>query len=92
MPGGTADPPTELERAVARELRRLLVARGWIQADLVRASGVPQAAVSRTLGGQRSIRMVDYIKLCEALHVAPGTLMALAEARLHEGGEPEAEA
>ncbi len=92
MPGGTADPPSPLERVIARELRRLLASQDRSQADLARASGVPESAVSRTLGGQRSIRMVDYIKLCEALHVAPGTLMALAEARLHEFGELEPQA
>lgn len=61
---GSSFPPLSIEKLVAARQRK-----GWLQADLVRASGVTDGHLSQIENGQRRPRPSTIRKLADALGV-----------------------
>ena len=57
-------------------IRKLRLARGWTLADLSAESGVPLSTLSRVELGQNALNYDKLMRLCQALEVDVGGLMA----------------
>lgn len=76
-----------ISRAVGEELRRTREAKGWSRQQLVSRlpSGIRERTVLSYEHGTRQLNVVRLVELCDALTVAPPTLLnqALQRAQLH---------
>lgn len=75
-----------ISRAVGEELRRTREAKGWSRQQLVSRlpSGIRERTVLSYEHGTRQLNVVRLVELCDALTVAPPTLLnqALQRAQL----------
>jgi len=73
---------TQLEAALATEIKIELVARDWTQETLAKAVGIERATLTRYITGKRSMPMPTFFAVAEAFGLSPRALMQRAEARL----------
>lgn len=73
---------TQLEAALATEIKIELVARDWTQETLAKAVGIERATLTRYMTGKRSMPMPTYFAIAEAFGISPRALMERAEARI----------
>ena len=74
---------TQLEAALATEIKIELVARDWTQETLAKAVGIERATLTRYMTGKRSMPMPTFFAVAEAFGLSPRALMERAEARIH---------
>ena len=73
---------TQLEAALATEIKIELVARDWSQETLAKAVGIERATLTRYMTGKRSMPMPTFFAVAEAFGLSPRALMERAEARI----------
>lgn len=76
---------TEIQKAIAVQIKAEMAAKDWKQADLVKATGIVNSTLSRYLAGGRDIPLPVFVDICHALGLPIGELIARAQRRL--GGE-----
>jgi len=77
---------TQLEAALATEIKIELVARDWTQETLAKAVGIERATLTRYMTGKRSMPMPTFFAVAEAFGISPRALMERAEARIQQVG------
>lgn len=75
---------TQLEAALATEIKIELVARDWTQETLAKAVGIERATLTRYMTGKRSMPMPTFFAVAEAFGLSPRALMERAEARIQQ--------
>jgi transcriptional regulator with XRE-family HTH domain len=65
---------SDLER-FGENVRAARLARGWTQEDLAAQSGLAVVQVSRVERGKREIRLTTFLRLLDALDIAPDALL-----------------
>ena len=65
-----ASPPSEM-------LAHLMAARGVVQADVARATGIPRSTLSAVLAGRRKLSTASIAALSSYFHVSPSAFMEL---------------
>ena len=81
-----SDYGTQLEAALATEIKIELVARDWSQETLAKAVGIERATLTRYMTGKRSMPMPTFFAVAEAFGLSPRALMERAEARIQQAG------
>ncbi|MBT8163087.1 MULTISPECIES: helix-turn-helix transcriptional regulator [Arthrobacter] len=77
------------ESAMVTQLKVELAERDWEQKDLAEKISVNRVTMSNYMTGKRSIPMPTFLKIAEALGIAPGTLMDRADARVRPTTDAE---
>ncbi|MFH5879798.1 helix-turn-helix domain-containing protein [Arthrobacter sp. NA-172] len=75
------------EAAMVTQIKVELAERSMEQKDLADKVGINRVTMSHYMTGKRSIPMPTFLKIAEALAVAPGTLMDRADARVQPTAE-----
>ncbi len=75
------------EAAMITQIKVELIERGMEQKDLADKVGINRTTMSHYMTGKRSVPMPTFLKVAEALGVAPGTLMDRADARVQPTSE-----
>ena len=71
-----------MDRAFGNTIRSLREGLNWIQADLAKATGLSQSAISRLEDGSRWPRKRTLMRVCKALHLPIYELFSLASSDL----------
>lgn len=77
---------TQLEAALATEIKIELVARDWSQETLAKAVGIERATLTRYMTGKRSMPMPTFFAIAETFGLSPRALMERAESRIRSAG------
>ena len=72
---------SQLEAALAKQLKIEIAERDMDQKDLAEAAGIERATLNRYMRGHRSMPMPTFFKIAAALDMSPKELMERAEAR-----------
>jgi len=73
---------TEIQKAIAVQIKAEMAAKDWKQADLVKATGIVNSTLSRYLSAGRDIPLPVFVDICQALGLSIGELVARAQRRL----------
>lgn len=73
---------SQLEAALAKQLKIEIAERDMDQKDLAEAAGIERATLNRYMRGHRSMPMPTFFKIAAALDMTPKELMERAEARV----------
>jgi len=74
---------TEIQKAIASQIKAEMAARDWKQADLSKATGLVGSTLSRYLTAGRDIPLPVFVDICQALGLPMGELIARANRRLN---------
>lgn len=76
----------QIERAVRAQIRAEIAAKGWIQADIARISGIHTSTLSRLLNDKedRPLPMKFLGEVATALGLSPHVIAERAERRIHD--------
>lgn len=73
---------TDIQAAIATQIRAELAAKSWKQAELAKRSGIPTSTLHRYLTGERDIPLPMFVEIANALGVSYLELAARAQRRL----------
>lgn len=73
---------TDIQAALATQVRAELAAKGWKQPDLAEASGIPTSTLQRYLAGARDIPLPAFAEIANALGLSMVELASRAQRRL----------
>ena len=74
---------TEIQKAIAVQIKAEMAARDWKQADLSKATGIVGSTLSRYLSAGRDIPLPVFVDISQALGLPVGELIARANRRLN---------
>lgn len=77
------------EAAMVTQIKVELAERNMEQRELADKVGINKVTMSHYMTGKRSIPMPTFLKIAEALSIAPGTLMDRADARVQPTSETD---
>lgn len=75
---------TEIQAAIATQIKAEMGAKDWREADLAKAADIPSSSLNRYLAGVRDIPLPIVAELCLALGLDLTELLERAQRR-HEG-------
>jgi transcriptional regulator with XRE-family HTH domain len=73
---------TDIQSAMAVQIKAEMAARDWKQSDLANASGIPTSTLHRYLSGARDIPLPAFAEIANALGMSMLELAARAQRRL----------
>lgn len=73
---------TEIQQAIAVQIKAEMAASGLKQADLIKATGIVGSTLSRYLNAGRDIPLPVFVDICQALGLPINELVARAQRRL----------
>ena len=73
---------TDIQTAMAVQIKAEMAARDWKQPELANASGIPTSTLHRYLSGQRDIPLPAFAEIANALGLSMLELAARAQRRL----------
>jgi len=73
---------SDIQSAVAVQIKVELALRDWKQSDLAAASGIPTSTLSRYMKGERDIPLPVFVDLAGALGMSVSELAERAQRRL----------
>lgn len=73
---------TEIQKAIAVQIKAEMAAKDWKQADLVKATGIVGSTLSRYLNAGRDIPLPVFADIAKALGLSMIELAARAQRRL----------
>lgn len=73
---------TEIQAAIATQIKAEMAAKDWKQADLSKATGIVGSTLSRYLAGGRDIPLPVFAEIANALDLSMIELAQRAERRL----------
>lgn len=73
---------TEIQAAMAAQIKAEIAVKDWKQRDLAQASGIPTSTLHRYLAGQRDIPLPAFAEIANALGLSMLELAARAQRRL----------
>jgi transcriptional regulator with XRE-family HTH domain len=73
---------TDIQAAIATQIKAEMAAKDWKQADLAKAAGIAHNTLSRYLNAGRDIPLPVFLDLCQALGLPINELIARANRRL----------
>lgn len=73
---------TDIQSAMAIQIKAEMAARDWKQPDLAEASGIPTSTLHRYLAGQRDIPLPAFAEIASALGLSMVELAGRAQRRL----------
>lgn len=73
---------TDIQSAMAVQIKAEMAARDWKQSDLANASGIPTSTLHRYLAGIRDIPLPAFAEIASALSLSMVELAARAQRRL----------
>jgi transcriptional regulator with XRE-family HTH domain len=73
---------TEIQAAMAAQIKAEIAAKDWKQPDLAQASGIPTSTLHRYLAGQRDIPLPAFAEIANALGLSMLELATRAQRRL----------
>lgn len=73
---------TEIQKAIAIQIKAEMAAKDWKQADLSKATGIVGSTLSRYLSAGRDIPLPVFVDICQALGLSMNELIARAQRRL----------
>lgn len=74
----------ELQRALAVEIKMLLVSHGWTQADLAERAGVSRESMNRYMRNRVGMPIATFAEICRVLGDSPAEVMSRALERIGE--------
>jgi transcriptional regulator with XRE-family HTH domain len=73
---------TDIQSAMAVQIKAEMAARDWKQPDLAEKAGIPTSTLHRYLGGTRDIPLPAFAEIASALGLSMVELAARAQRRL----------
>ena len=73
---------TDIQAAIATQIRAELAAKGWKQAELAKRAGIPTSTLHRYLTGERDIPLPAFAEIANALDLPYIELAGRAQRRL----------
>ena len=73
---------TDIQAAMAVQIKAEMAAQDWKQADLANASGIPTSTLHRYLTGERDIPLPVFAEIASALGITYLELAGRAQRRL----------
>jgi DNA-binding Xre family transcriptional regulator len=73
---------TDIQSAIAIQVKAEMAAKDWKQSDLANVSGIPTSTLHRYLSGSRDIPLPVFVDICQALGLSITELVARAQRRL----------
>jgi transcriptional regulator with XRE-family HTH domain len=73
---------TDIQAAMAVQIKAEMAAKDWKQPDLAQASGIPTSTLHRYLSGQRDIPLPAFAEIANALGLSMLELASRAQRRL----------
>lgn len=89
MPAGPNLPPTALTRSIAAIIRSHMGFMNMSQVALARATGIPQATISRLVRGKRVVDVEQLDLICRALRVSSVQVYTDAMTHVRENTGPD---
>lgn len=74
---------TDIQAAIATQVKAEMAAKDWKQSDLSRATGIVNSTLSRYLAGGRDIPLPVFVDIAHALGLPINELIARATRRLN---------
>lgn len=74
---------TDIQSAIAIQIKAEMAAKDWKQSDLANASAIPTSTLHRYLSGSRDIPMPVFAEIAKALGLSMIELAQRAERRLN---------
>lgn len=73
---------TDIQAAIAVQIKAEMAAKDWKQADLSKATGIVGSTLSRYLAGARDIPLSVFAEIAKALGLSVSEIAARAQRRL----------
>jgi DNA-binding Xre family transcriptional regulator len=74
----------EVQTAITIQIKAEMGAKGWREADLAKAAGMPSSSLNRYLSGVRDVPLPIFAELCLALGISITELLQRAQRRHDE--------